>query len=141
VKEQGGSVKDFTGDRHHGAVRRPEALEDAPLRACAPGCSFTNALLPLRRDRSQAWRAAQMRMALIRSGGVTQMRGESAAMDGARRHGEPRLAPANPRRAGNVYLSEATQRSCRGWLRRLRRRSPIKGKAEPQKVYRLDSVP
>src|ERR1700722_17521599 len=34
VKEQGGSVKDFTGDGIMALFGVPDALEDAPLRAC-----------------------------------------------------------------------------------------------------------
>src|SRR5580700_10135312 len=37
VKEQGGSVKDFTGDGIMALFGVPEALEDAPLRACRAG--------------------------------------------------------------------------------------------------------
>ena len=37
VKEQGGSVKDFTGDGIMALFGVPEALEDAPLRACRTG--------------------------------------------------------------------------------------------------------
>jgi hypothetical protein len=37
VKEQGGSVKDFTGDGIMALFGAPEALEDAPLRACRAG--------------------------------------------------------------------------------------------------------
>ena len=34
VQEQGGSVKDFTGDGIMALFGAPEVLEDAPLRAC-----------------------------------------------------------------------------------------------------------
>jgi len=37
VKEKGGSVKDFTGDGIMALFGVPEALEDAPLRACRAG--------------------------------------------------------------------------------------------------------
>src|SRR6202795_3136509 len=37
VKEQGGSVKDFTGDGIMALFGVPNALEDAPLRACRAG--------------------------------------------------------------------------------------------------------
>src|SRR5271155_335359 len=37
VKEQGGSVKDFTGDGIMALFGVPDALEDAPLRACRTG--------------------------------------------------------------------------------------------------------
>src|SRR5450432_3527542 len=37
VREQGGSVKDFTGDGVMALFGAPEALEDAPLRACRAG--------------------------------------------------------------------------------------------------------
>ena len=37
VREQGGSVKDFTGDGIMALFGAPDALEDAPLRACRAG--------------------------------------------------------------------------------------------------------
>ena len=37
VREQGGSVKDFTGDGVMALFGVPDALEDAPLRACRAG--------------------------------------------------------------------------------------------------------
>ena len=37
MREQGGSVKDFTGDGIMALFGAPEALEDAPLRACRAG--------------------------------------------------------------------------------------------------------
>ena len=46
VKEQGGSVKDFTGDGIMALFGVPEALEDAPLRACRAALRSTNASPP-----------------------------------------------------------------------------------------------
>src|ERR1700685_3056052 len=40
VKEQGGSVKGFTGDGIMALCGAPEALEDAPLRACRAGLTI-----------------------------------------------------------------------------------------------------
>src|ERR1700721_3428647 len=82
VKEQGGSVKDFTGDGIMALFGAPEALEDAPLRACraglliherlaaaGPAIAAKHGVLP------------QMRIG-VNSGPavVTQIHGESAAM-------------------------------------------------------------
>jgi class 3 adenylate cyclase len=40
VREQGGSVKDFTGDSIMALFGVPNALEDAPLRACRAGLAI-----------------------------------------------------------------------------------------------------
>ena len=40
VREQGGSVKDFTGDSIMALFGVPNALEDAPLRACRAGLTI-----------------------------------------------------------------------------------------------------
>src|SRR3984957_17029429 len=143
VKEQGGSVKDFTGDGIMALFGAPEALEDAPLRACragliiherlaaaAPAIAAKHGVLP------------QMRIG-VNSGPavVTQIRGESAAMTalGDTVNLASRLQPlAEP---GTVYLSEATRRLVQGLVETTFAGShPIKGKTEPQKVYRLDCI-
>jgi class 3 adenylate cyclase len=48
VKEQGGSVKDFTGDGSMALFGAPQALEDAPLRACRAGLRIHERPPPLR---------------------------------------------------------------------------------------------
>jgi class 3 adenylate cyclase len=143
VKEQGGSVKDFTGDGIMALFGAPEALEDAPLRACraglliheriaaaAPGIAAKRGVTP------------QMRIG-VNSGlaVVTQIRGESAAMTalGDTVNLASRLQSlAEP---GTVYLSEATQRLVHGLVETtFAGAHAIKGKADPQNVYRLDSI-
>ena len=143
VREQGGSVKDFTGDGIMALFGVPNALEDAPLRACraalliherlavaAPAIEVKHGFRP------------QMRIG-INSGlaVVTQIRGESATMTavGDTVNLASRLQTlAEP---GTVYLSEATQRLVQGLAETtFAGAHAIKGKAEPQKVYRLDSI-
>ena len=72
---------------------------------------------------------------------VTQIRGESAAMTalGDTVNLASRLQTlAEP---GTVYLSEATQRLVQGLVEtKFAGAHAIKGKAEPQKVYRLDAI-
>ena len=143
VKEQGGSVKDFTGDGIMALFGVPEALEDAPLRACRAGLLIHERLAaaaPANADKHGV--TPQMRIG-VNSGlaVVTQIRGESAAMTalGDTVNFASRLQTlAEP---GTVYLSEATQRLVQGLVETtFAGAHPIKGKAEPQKVYRLDSV-
>ena len=103
VREQGGSVKDFTGDGIMALFGVPDALEDAPLRACRAGL-LIHERLAAAAPAIEAKHGVRPQMRIGVNSGlavVTQIRGESAADDGARRHGEPRLAPANPGRAGN----------------------------------------
>jgi class 3 adenylate cyclase len=52
VREHGGSVQDFTGDGIIALFGVPDAVEDAPLRACALDWRSTNgSRLPLRPSR------------------------------------------------------------------------------------------
>jgi class 3 adenylate cyclase len=143
VKEQGGSVKDFTGDGIMALFGVPEALEDAPLRACraalliherlaaaAPAIAARHGVLPRMRIGVNSGLAV-----------VTQIRSESAAMTalGDTVNLASRLQTlAEP---GTVCLSEATQRLVQGLVETtFAGTHPIKGKAEPQKVYRLNAV-
>ena len=82
VKEQGGSVKDFTGDGIMALFSVPDALEDAPLRVCRAGLLIQERLAataPAIEGRYGV--RPQMRIG-VNSGlaVVTQIRGESAAM-------------------------------------------------------------
>ena len=143
VKEQGGSVKDFTGDGIMALFGAPQALEDAPLRACRAGLLIHERLAAVAPaiEAKQGVRP-QMRIG-VNSGPavVTQIHGESAAMTalGDTVNLASRLQTlAEP---GTVYLSEATQRLVQGMVETtFAGAHVIKGKAEPQRVYRLDSI-
>jgi class 3 adenylate cyclase len=143
VKEQGGSVKDFTGDGIMALFGAPEALEDAPLRACRAGL-LIHERLAATAPAIAAKRGVLPQMRIGINSGlavVTQIRSESAAMTalGDTVNLASRLQTlAEP---GTVYLSEATQRLVQGLVEMtFAGAHPIKGKAEPQKVYRLNSV-
>jgi class 3 adenylate cyclase len=143
VKEQGGSVKDFTGDGIMALFGAPEALEDAPLRACRAGLLIHERLAATTPTiEAKLGVRPQMRIG-INSGlaVVTQIRDESAAMTalGDTVNLASRLQTlAEP---GTVYLSEATQRLVQGLVETtFAGAHAIKGKAEPQKVYRLVSI-
>jgi len=143
VKEQGGSVKDFTGDGIMALFGVPNALEDAPLRACRAGLLIHERLAaaaPMIETKHGV--RAQMRIG-INTGlaVVTQIRSESANMTalGDTVNLASRLQSlAEP---GTVLLSEATNRLVQGIVETsFAGAHAIKGKSEPQKVYRLESI-
>jgi class 3 adenylate cyclase len=143
VKEQGGSVKDFTGDGVMALFGAPEALEDAPLRACRAGL-LIHERLAAAAPAIEARHGVRPQMRIGVNSGlavVTQIRGESAAMTalGDTVNLASRLQSlAEP---GTVYLSEATKRLVEGLVETtFVGVHAIKGKAEPQRVYRLDSI-
>src|ERR1700677_4729144 len=111
VKEQGGSVKDFTGDGIMALFGVPEALEDSPLRACRTGL-LVHERLAAAAPAIEARHGVRPQMRIGVNSGlavVTQIRGESAAMTalGDTVNLASRLQTlAQP---GTVYLSEATQ--------------------------------
>ena len=143
VQEQGGSVKDFTGDGIMALFGVPDALEDAPLRACRAGLAIHERLAAAA-PAIEAKHGVRPQMRIGINSGlavVTQIRGESAAMTalGDTVNLASRLQTlAEP---GTVYLSEATQRLVQGLVETtFAGAHAIKGKAEPQKVYRLEAI-
>lgn len=143
VREQGGSVKDFTGDGIMALFGVPNALEDAPLRACRAGLQIHERLtVAVPAIESKLGVRPQMRIG-INTGlaVVTQIRGEGANMTalGDTVNLASRLQTlAEP---GTVLLSEATNQLVQGLVEtRFAGAQPIKGKTEPQKVYRLVSI-
>ena len=144
VREQGGSVKDFTGDGIMALFGVPNALEDAPLRACRAG-SLIHERLAAAAPAIEARHGVRPQMRIGINTGlavVTQIRGESANMTalGDTVNLASRLQTlAEP---GTVLLSEATHRLVQGLVETsFTGAHSIKGKAEPQKAYRLDFNP
>jgi class 3 adenylate cyclase len=143
VREQGGSVKDFTGDGIMALFGVPEALEDAALRACRAGL-LIHERLAAAAPAIEAKHGVRPQMRIGVNSGlavVTQIRSESSAMTalGDTVNVASRLQTlAEP---GTVYLSAATQRLVQGLVETtfvgVR---AIKGKAQPQQIYRLDGL-
>jgi class 3 adenylate cyclase len=143
VREQGGSVKDFTGDGIMALFGYPKALEDAPIRACRAGLLIQERLrtiLPEIELRHGV--KPQMRIG-INSGlaVVTHIHDESAAHTalGDTVNLASRLqAIAKP---DTVILSESTYRLAEGLLQAsFEGKHAIKGKSEPQAAYRLEGI-
>lgn len=143
VSEQGGSVKDFTGDGIMALFGAPVALEDGPLRACRTALLIHERLA----DRMPAIEASHGVRPLMRVGintglaVVTQVRTESTSATalGDTVNLASRLQSiAEP---GTTVLSEATHRLVQGLVETsFVGVYEIKGKTEPQKIYRLDGL-
>jgi class 3 adenylate cyclase len=143
VREQGGSVKDFTGDGIMALFGVPNALEDAPLRACRAGLAIHERLAAAA-PAIDAKHGVRPEMRIGINTGiavVTQISAESANMTalGDTVNLASRLQTlAEP---GTVLLSEATHRLVEGLVETTFAGShAIKGKVEPQGVYRLNSI-
>jgi class 3 adenylate cyclase len=143
VREQGGSVKDFTGDGIMALFGVPNALEDAPLRACRAALLIHERLAAAVPAIEAKHGVRPMLRIGINTGlaVVTQIRNESAAMTalGDTVNLASRLQTlAEP---GTVLLSEATHRLVQGLVEAsFAGTHAIKGKTEPQKAWRLDST-
>ena len=143
VQEQGGSVKDFTGDGIMALFGVPDALEDAPLRACRAGLAIHERLAAAA-PAIEAKHGVRPEMRIGINSGiavVTQIRGESGpttALGDTVNLASRLQTLAEP---GTVYLSEATQRLVQGLVETtFAGEHAIKGKAERQKVYRLEAI-
>jgi class 3 adenylate cyclase/tetratricopeptide (TPR) repeat protein len=143
IEDQGGWAKDFTGDGVMALFGASEALEDAPLRACRAGLSIHQRLAAAASTfESQYGTRPQMRIG-VNSGlaVVAKIFSQDATVTalGDTINVASRLQKlAEP---GAVYLSESTRRLVEGQAETAFVRDfEIKGKSEPQKVYRLDSV-
>ena len=141
IKDQGGWAKDFTGDGVMALFGASEALEDAPLRACRAGLSIHQRLAAAASTfESQYGSRPQMRIG-VNSGlaVVARIFSQDAAVTalGDTVNLASRLQKlAEP---GTVYLSESTRRLVEGQAETVfAGEFDIKGKSEPQKVYRLD---
>jgi class 3 adenylate cyclase len=143
VVEQGGSVKSFTGDGIMALFGVPDALEDAPLRACRAGL-LIHERLAAAAEAIEAKHGVRPQMRIGVNSGlaiVTQIHGAAgpATALGDTVNLASRLQTLAE--AGAVYLSEATLRLVDGLVETsFAGALAIKGKAEPQRVYRLEAI-
>src|ERR1700693_1495024 len=144
VREQGGVVQGFTGDGIMAVFGAPVAFEDAPLRACRAGLSILQRLKEAGPElEAKHGGRPQMRIGL-NTGAAVVGKVEDGADAGVTVLGDTvnfaaRLqALAEP---DSVFMSEATHRLVQGMVEAtFAGEHQIKGKAEPQKAYRLTAV-
>ncbi len=144
VREQGGIVQGFTGDGIMAVFGAPVAFEDAPLRACRAALSILQRLKEAGPElEAKHGMRPQMRIGL-NTGAAVVGKVEDGADAGVTVLGDTvnfaaRLqALAEP---DTVFLSEATHRLLQGLVEAtFAGDREIKGKAEPQKTYRLKAV-
>jgi class 3 adenylate cyclase len=144
VNEQGGVIRGFTGDGIMAVFGAPVALEDAPLRACraalgilrrlkeaGPELEAKHGVRPQLRIGLNTGTAVVGKVEESPDAGVTVL-GDTVNL-GARLQS---LAAPN-----SVFMSEATRRLVQGLVdESFAGEHVIKGKAEPQKLYRLDGI-
>jgi class 3 adenylate cyclase len=144
VREQGGVVQNFTGDGIMAIFGAPVALEDAPLRACRA------ALQILQRVKADAPRLnakhgmqPQLRIGL-NTGAAVVGAVQSGADAGVTVLGDTVNLAARLQASAEpdcAVMSEATHRLVQGMVNAsFAGEHAIKGKVEPQKIYRLDGV-
>jgi class 3 adenylate cyclase len=144
VREQGGVVQSFTGDGIMAVFGAPVAFEDAPLRACRAALSILQRLKTAGSDLEVKHGVKpQLRVGLNTGAAVVGKVQEGAEAQitvlGDTVNFASRLqALAEP---NSVFMSEAMRRLVQGMVdANFAGERTIKGKSEPQKVYRLDSV-
>ena len=144
VREQGGVVQGFTGDGIMAVFGAPVAYEDAPLRACRAALSILERLNAAAPDlETKHGVRPQMRIGLNTGAAVVGKveDGDDAGVTvlGDTVNFAARLQSlAQP---DSIFLSEATHRLVQGMVdESFAGEHIIKGKAQPQKVYRLEAV-
>jgi class 3 adenylate cyclase len=144
VREQGGVVQGFTGDGIMAVFGAHVAFEDAPLRACRAALSILQRLKVAGPDLEvKHGLQPQLRIGLNTGAAVVGkvQEGTDAGVTvlGDTVNFAARLQSlAAP---GSVFISEATHRLLQGLVdASFSGEHTIKGKAERQKVYRLDAV-
>jgi predicted ATPase/class 3 adenylate cyclase len=144
VREQGGFVRGFTGDGIMAVFGAPVAFEDAPLRACRAALNILKRLKAEGPDlEAKHGVRPQMRVGL-NTGAAIVGKVEDSAEAGVTVLGDTvnfaarlqSLAEPN-----SIFISDATHRLVLGLAdESFAGEHTIKGKAEPQKVYRLDGI-
>ena len=144
VGEQGGVVQGFTGDGVMAVFGAPAALEDAPLRACRAALAILERLKTAGGDlEARHGLRPQLRIGVNTGLAVVgQVQGGASAgvtVLGDTVNVAARLqAKAEP---ATAVMSEAMHRLVEGLVEAsFAGEHEFKGKTEPQKVYRLDSI-
>ena len=141
VAEHGGSVETFTGDGIMALFGVPVALEDATLRACKAALQIQARVAAAGPDLEAAFGMRPLLRIGINTGPVVAGRMEDgrAGVSGDTINLASRLqALAEP---ASVVLAETAYRLVEGLVQaRFVGEHRIKGKSEPQRVYRLDAV-
>jgi class 3 adenylate cyclase len=144
VREQGGVVQGFTGDGIMAVFGAPVAFEDAPLRACRATLSILQRLKAewstleakhgMRPQLRIGLNAGAAVVGKVQEGAEAQVTVLGDTVNFASRV----QALAEP---DSVYMSEAMHRLVQGLIdASFVGEYTIKGKVEPQKVYRLEGV-
>ncbi len=144
VREQGGFVRAFTGDGIMAVFGAPTAFEDAPLRACRASLNILQRLEAAEPElEAKHGMCPQLRIGL-NTGMAVVGKVEEGADAGVTVLGDTvnfaarlqSLAEPN-----SVFMSEAMHRLMQGLVDdSFAGEHAIKGKAEPQAVYRLDGI-
>ena len=144
VREHGGVVQDFTGDGIMAVFGAPVAFEDGPLRACRAALSILQRLKAAGPDlEAKHGVRPQMRIGLNTGAAVVgkvEDRGDGGgAVLGDTVNFAARLQSiAEP---NSAFMSEAMHRLVQGLVdASFAGEHTIKGKSEPQNVYRLNAV-
>ena len=144
VNEQGGVIRGFTGDGIMAVFGAPVAFEDAPLRACRAALGILQPLKTAGPDlEAKHGVRPQLRIGLNTGaavvGKVQEGEGADVTVLGDTVNFAARLqALAEP---DSVIMSEATHRLVQGMVEAtFAGDHQIKGKAEPQRTYWLNSV-
>ena len=145
VREQGGFVRGFTGDGIMAVFGAPVALEDAPLRACRAALNILQQLKAAGPEfEAKHGLRPQLRIGLNTGAAVVGQVQEGVDAQvtvlGDTVNLAARLqALADP---DSVFISEKTHRLVQGMVdANFAGEQTIKGKSEPQNVYRLDVGP
>src|ERR1700722_14431725 len=144
VREQRGVVHGFTVDGIMAVFGAPVAFEDAPLRACRAALSILQRLEDAGSDlEAKHGVRPQVRIGL-NTGPAVVGNVQSDADAGATVLGDTVNVAARFQalaEPGSVYLTESTYRLVQGMVEAgFAGGHQIKGKSEPQKVYRLQAI-
>ena len=144
VREQGGVVQSFTGDGIMAVFGAPVALEEAPLRACRAALLILQRLKTAESDfEAEHGVRPQLRIGLNTGPAVVGSM-QSGADAGVTVLGDTVNVAARFQalaEPGSVCMTEATYRLVQGMVEMAYAgEHQIKGKSEPQKVYRLGAI-